>query len=67
MTATRATVAAAAAQSDELAAQQRAYAGADAAIEPEVVRGFDATSTRARSLAQSHGVDLDRWLARQAG
>jgi len=67
VTVTRSTVAAAAAQSDELAAQQRAYAEVDASIEPEVVRAFDPTSSRARSLARSHGVDLDRWWARQAG
>ena len=39
VTVTRATLAAAAAQADELAAQQRQYADADAAIEPQVVRG----------------------------
>ena len=67
VTVTRSTLAAAAAQSDELAAQQRAYADVDASIEPEVVRGFDVTSSRARELARAHGVDLDRWLVRRGG
>ena len=60
------TIAAAAAQADELAAQQRAYADADAAIEPEVVPRLRRDLACARTLARAHGVDLDRWLARQA-
>jgi hypothetical protein len=66
VTATRAVVSAAAARSDELAAQQRAYADVDASIEPETFRAPDVTSPRARAVARSHGVVLDRWLARQA-
>jgi hypothetical protein len=67
VTATRAVVAAAAARSDELAAQQRAYADQDVSIEPETFVVPDVTSPRARALARSHGVDLDRWRARQVG
>ena len=67
VTASRAVVAAAAARAEELAARQRAYADLDAGIEPETVTAPDVTSRRARVLARAHGVDLDRWLARQAG
>ncbi len=67
VTVTRAVVAAAAARSDELAAQQRAYADVDASIEPETFVAPDVTSPQARALARSHGVDLDRWWARQGG
>ena len=66
VTATRSTVAAAAAQSDELAAQQRAYAAADAAIEPEVVRGFDA-DLGAGALARAVPRRRPRPLAGAAG
>jgi len=67
VTATRAVLAAATARSDVLATQQRAYADADSAIEPEVVRAPDLTTPRARALAREHGIDLARWLARHPG
>ncbi|WP_432478065.1 SGNH/GDSL hydrolase family protein [Nocardioides sp. GXQ0305] len=67
VTATPRLLATAAAQADELAAQQRTYAARDRAIEPTTVRVPDVTSAKARALAREHGVDLDRWLARQAG
>ena len=67
VTASRAVVGAAAARADELAAQQRAYSDIDASVEPDPVIAPDVTSPRARALARAHGVDLDRWLARQAG
>jgi len=57
----------AAARAGELAARQRTFAEVDASIEPETFRPPDVTSPRARALARAHGVDLDRWLARQAG
>ncbi|QBR93012.1 SGNH/GDSL hydrolase family protein [Nocardioides euryhalodurans] len=62
VTVDRATVAAATAQADELAARQRAYAEVDAAIEPEVFRA--PTRASLRPVARARGIDLDRWLAR---
>jgi lysophospholipase L1-like esterase len=44
--------------SSTLAARQREYADADAAISPEVVRAPDLTSKRARVAARRAGVDL---------
>jgi len=56
---------AATARSDRLATQQRAYAGVDAAIEPE---SFVAPTRQSlRQAARSRGIDLDRWLARRVG
>jgi lysophospholipase L1-like esterase len=65
VTATRVTVAAALDQADELAAQQRRYAAQDASIEPEEFVAPDVTGPGMRRLARQHGVDYDRWLARQ--
>jgi len=67
VTASASTLSAAAAQEDELATQQRAYAGQDARIEPERFVAPDLTSRRMRSMARAHGIDLDRWLARHVG
>ncbi len=53
----------AAAAADGLAAQQRRYAEADAAIRPAVFRAPDLTTRRARVAAERAGIDLDRWLA----
>ena len=63
-TATAATFRAAAANGDELAAQQRKYAARDAAIEPDTFRAPDLTSPAMRKAARQAGIDLDRWLAR---
>lgn len=53
------------AQGATLAAQQRRYAGLDAAIEPETVTAPDLTTPAARAAARRAGiVDLDRWAAR---
>lgn len=65
VTVSAATLRAAAAAADEQAALQAAYADLDAAIEPAVVTAPDLTSPAARRAARAHGVDLDRWLARQ--
>ena len=54
--------AASAAMADDLAAQQRRYADADAAIRPASFRA--PTRASLRSEAEQAGVDLDRWLAR---
>jgi len=54
----------AAASADTLAAQQREYAGLDAAIEPAVFRKPDLTTPAAREAARRAGIDLERWLAR---
>ena len=51
---------------DELAAQQRRYADVDAAIRPESFRAPDLTTRAARRAAREHGIDLQRWLARQS-
>ena len=64
-TVTGSTYAAARAQGDDLAAQQRRYAAQDASIRPQVFRAPDLTTPRARRAADRAGVDLDRWLARQ--
>jgi hypothetical protein len=64
VTVTRATLAAAAAQEDELARQQASYAAVDAAIEPETFTAPDLRSASARAAARANGIDLDRWLAR---
>jgi lysophospholipase L1-like esterase len=54
---------AAAAQADELAAQQRRYRDLDAGIEPAE---FHAPSRATlEKAARARGIDLDRWLARQ--
>ncbi|HET7196331.1 MAG TPA: SGNH/GDSL hydrolase family protein [Nocardioides sp.] len=54
--------AASAAMADDLAAQQRRYADADAAIRPESFRA--PTLASLRTAAERAGIDLDRWLAR---
>ncbi len=74
--ATAAVLTKARASSDRLARQQRAYAGSDRLIAPEVVLAPDLTTPAARSAAARAGVDLgsrasidaaDRlWSARQA-
>ena len=58
------TLRAAAASADGLAAEQRTYAAADAAISPERFVAPDLTSPAARAAAARAGIDLDRWLAR---
>jgi lysophospholipase L1-like esterase len=50
------------AMADGLAAQQRRYADADAAIHPESFRA--PTRDSLRGAAERAGIDLDRWLAR---
>ena len=60
-----ATLSAAEASADDLAAQQRTYAAQDAAIAPETFVAPDLTSPQARAAARRAGVDLDRWLARR--
>jgi GDSL-like Lipase/Acylhydrolase family len=55
------TRAASAAMADELAAQQRRYAEADAAIRPESFRA--PTPATLRDDAERAAIDLDRWLA----
>jgi lysophospholipase L1-like esterase len=57
------TRAASTAMADDLAAQQRRYADADAAIRPE--RFHAPTPASLRDAAADEGVDFDRWLARQ--
>lgn len=64
LTVTARTVRAAAASGDELAAQQRQYAEADATIRPAAFRAPDLTTPAARAAARRAGIDLDRWLAR---
>lgn len=64
LTVTAKTVRAAAASADELAAQQRQYAAADATIRPAGFRAPDLTTPAARAAARRAGIDLDRWLAR---
>ncbi len=61
---TRQTFAAALANGDALAAQQRQYADADAAIRPQVFRAPDLTTPAARRAAREHGINIKRWLAR---
>jgi lysophospholipase L1-like esterase len=56
------TRAASAAMADELAAQQRRYADADATISPESFRA--STLASLRPAAERAGIDVDRWLAR---
>jgi lysophospholipase L1-like esterase len=56
------TRAASAAMAEDLAAQQRRYADADAAIRPESFRA--PTLATLRPAAERAGIDLDRWLAR---
>jgi lysophospholipase L1-like esterase len=63
-TVTAATLRAAAANRDELAAQQRKYAALDASIEPATFRVPDLSSPAMRKAARQAGIDLDRWLAR---
>jgi lysophospholipase L1-like esterase len=63
--ATPATVTAAADRADELAARQRQYAAQDATIRPQEFVAPDITAPGMRRLARQHGVDYDRWLARQ--
>jgi lysophospholipase L1-like esterase len=53
------------ANADELAAQQREYADVDASIVPESFRAPDLTTRAPRRAARSHGIDIDRWLARR--
>ncbi len=64
--ATRSTYRVAAEQADVLAAQQRQYASQDASIKPEQFVAPDVMAPRMRRLARQHGVNYDRWLARQA-
>ena len=59
------TLADARAAAGRYAAQQRRYADLDASIEPETFRAPDLTSPAVRRAARAHGIDLDRWLARQ--
>ena len=47
------------------AALQRTYADADARISPESFQRPDLRSPEVRRAAARHGIDLDRWLARQ--
>jgi lysophospholipase L1-like esterase len=54
---------AATASRDQLAAQQREYAGLDSTIEPERFVVPDLTAPSARTAARRAGIDLDRWLA----
>ena len=61
---TRQTLADARASADELAAQQRQYADADAGIRQESFRAPDLTTPAARHAARKHGIDIERWLAR---
>ncbi len=65
VTVTRATLTAAAGQTDALTAQQRQYAEQDAAITPQEFVAPDVTAPGMRRLARQHGVVYDRWLARQ--
>jgi pyruvate/2-oxoglutarate dehydrogenase complex dihydrolipoamide acyltransferase (E2) component len=65
VTATVATLRAAASAADEQAARQQAYADLDAAIEPATFAAPDLRSPAVRRAARAHGLDLDRWLARQ--
>jgi lysophospholipase L1-like esterase len=58
------TYGAARANADELAAQQRRYAGVDASIEPESFRAPDLTTPAAKRAAREHGINIKRWLAR---
>jgi hypothetical protein len=57
------TRAASTAMADDLAAQQRRHADADAAIRPE--RFHAPRPVSLRDAAADEGVDFDRWLARQ--
>ena len=61
--ATPALLQAARAQADELAAQQRQYAGLDRTIEPDLFRAPDLDSPRVRKAAKKHGINLDHWIA----
>jgi hypothetical protein len=47
------------------AALQRTYADADARIGPESFQRPDLRSPEVRRAAAQHGIELDRWLARQ--
>ena len=67
VTATRSTLRLAREQADAVAAQQRQYAAQDAAIEPEEFAAPDLTAPGMRRLAREHGVDYDRWIAREGG
>jgi lysophospholipase L1-like esterase len=55
----------AASLADDLAAQQRAYAELDAGIESPEFRAPDVTAPGMRARARRHGVNYQRWLARQ--
>lgn len=48
----------------EIASSQRQYAATDAAIEPAEFRLPDLTTKASRVAARRHGIDLERWLAR---
>jgi hypothetical protein len=63
VTVSAATLRAAAASGEALAARQRAYAAQDAAIVPESFTAPDLTNPEARAAARRAGVDLDHWLA----
>ena len=55
----------AAANADELAAQQRRYVEADRRITPKEFRAPDFTSRRAKVAARKAGINLERWLERR--
>ena len=65
VTVTRATFAAANGQAAALTVQQRQYAEQDSAITPQEFVAPDVTAPGMRRLARQHGVDYERWLARQ--
>ncbi|HEX6150086.1 SGNH/GDSL hydrolase family protein [Nocardioides sp.] len=66
VTVTRSTLRAAREHADALAAEQRQYAAQDASIEPQELMAPDITAPGMRRLARQHGVNYDRWLARQS-
>ena len=49
----------------EIAASQRQYAAQDASIQPLEFRLPDLSSPAFRAAARRHGIDVQRWLARQ--
>ena len=65
VTVTRSVRAAARDAAGAQAALQRTYADADARIAPESFQRPDLRSPEVRRAAARHGIDLDRWLARQ--
>jgi hypothetical protein len=65
VTVTRSVRAAAREAAGAQARLQRTYADADARIAPESFQRPDLRSPEVRRAAARHGIDLDRWLARQ--